>query len=353
VGNPDEMRSNRMQATLDALRFRVTEPEPGLPEALDGAVITVLNEEAVAAAALGNKGGINVIVTYEAFGAKMHGLVRQEIIFAEQLNAAGRPPGWLSVPLVLTSHTWENAKNERSHQDPALAEALLGEPADVSRVLFPVDHNSAAVVMASVYRTRGQIWTLVVPKGSLLDLFTPDEARALLRDGALRVDWAGHRPDEARVVLTAVGGYQLREALRAGRRLAERDVPHTVVCLLEPGRFRRARSPREAQHAAAPEVVDRLYPAAVPARVFLTHTRPEPLLGTVAPLATERTRALGFLNQGGTLSVEGMLFVNRATWAHCVEAVAAVAGLPRADLLTDDEIAALEHRAVPDGILAQ
>jgi hypothetical protein len=91
----------------------------------------------------------------------------------------------------------------------------------------------------------------------------------------------------------------------------------------------------------------------VPARVFLTHTRPEPLLGTVAPVATDRTRALGFLNQGGTLSVESMLFVNRATWAHCVEAVAAVAGLPRADLLTDDEIAALEHRAVPDGILAQ
>ena len=140
VGNPDEMRSNRMQRTLDALKFRVTAPEPGLPEAVDGVVITALNEEAVASAALANKGGLNLVVTYEAFGAKMHGVVRQEIIFADEQHAAGRPPGWLSVPLVLTSHTWENAKNEQSHQDPMLAEALLGEPSDVSRVLFVADH---------------------------------------------------------------------------------------------------------------------------------------------------------------------------------------------------------------------
>jgi len=49
------MRSNRMQGTLDALKFRVTAPEPGLPEALGGAVITALNEEAVASAALGTR----------------------------------------------------------------------------------------------------------------------------------------------------------------------------------------------------------------------------------------------------------------------------------------------------------
>ena len=116
VGNPDEMRSNRMQQTLDALKFRVTAPEPDVPEDIQGAVITALNEEAVASAALANKGGINIIVTYEAFGAKMHGIMRQEIIFAKHCKEAGRTQNWLSVPLVLTSHTWENGKNEQSHQ---------------------------------------------------------------------------------------------------------------------------------------------------------------------------------------------------------------------------------------------
>jgi len=354
VGNPDEMRSNRMQRTLDALRFRVTAPEAGIPEAVDGAVITALNEEAVVSAALANKGGINIVVTYEAFGAKMHGAVRQEIIFADEQNAAGRPPGWLSVPLVLTSHAWENAKNERSHQDPMLAEALLGEPSDVSRVLFVADHNTAAAVMEGVYATRGQIWTLVVAKAAAIpDLFTPEEARRLLRDGGMRLVWAGHDPDHARIVLTAVGGYQLVEALAASARLAERGVAHAVVYLLEPGRFRAPRNEREARHLAPAALRAQLYPESVRPRLFLTHTRPEPMLGALAPLSTGiRTVGLGFVNQGATLDVDGMLFVNCATWAHALDAASRLLDVDRDELLTADEQAALDHRRSPAGVIS-
>ncbi|MGH7393499.1 MAG: xylulose 5-phosphate 3-epimerase, partial [Candidatus Rokuibacteriota bacterium] len=353
VGNPDEMRSNRMLRTLEALKFRVTDPEEGIPESIGSAVVTALNEEAVVSAALGNRGGINIVVTYEAFGAKMHGVVRQEIVWADQKNAVGRPPGWLSVPLVLTSHTWENAKNERSHQDPMLAEALMGEPADVSRVLFAPDHNAAAAVMEAVFQTRGQIWTLVVPKlDSVPVVLAPGAARRLVADGAIRLDGAGHRAAEARVILTAVGGYQLVEVLRASERLAARDVAHAVVAMLEPGRFRAPRGPREAAHAAPAAVRAQLYPDHVAARVFVSHTRPEALLGTLAPLVTgPSTAGLGFRNQGATLSVGGMLFVNRATWAHCLDAVAVVCGLDRAALLSPDEMAALDHRASPHGTL--
>jgi phosphoketolase len=353
VGNPDEMRSNRMQRTLDTLKFRVTAPEPGLPEAVSGAVITALNEEAIASAALANKGGLNIVVTYEAFGAKMHGAVRQEIVFADEQHAAGRSPGWLSIPLVMTSHTWENAKNERSHQDPMLAEALLGEPSDVSRVLFVADHNTAAAVIEGVYATRGQIWTIVAAKAAAIpDLFTPDEARQLLRDGGMRLPWAGHEPDRARLVLTAIGGYQLVETLAASARLADRGVAHSVVYLLEPGRFRAPRGEREARHAVSAALRERLYPDAVAARIFLTHTRPEPMLGVLASLAAgDRAVVLGFVNHGATLEVEGMLFLNRATWAHVVDAAARVIAVPRADLLTDDEQAALDHRRSPVGVI--
>ncbi|HEU4368686.1 MAG TPA: xylulose 5-phosphate 3-epimerase [Methylomirabilota bacterium] len=353
VGNPDEMRSNRMQRTLDALKFRVTAPEPGIPEAVDGAVVTALNEEAVACAALANKGGINIAVTYEAFGAKMHGAVRQEIVFADHLGRAGRPPGWLSIPLVLTSHAWENAKNEQSHQDPAMAEAMLAEPSHVSRVVFPLDSNTTAAAIREVYRTHGQIWTLVVPKGSSIpDLFTGDEAEALVRDGAAVLPWAGFRPEHARVVLTAVGAYQLVQALRASERLAVREVAHAVVAMLEPGRFRRPRDERERAHAAAAEVVQACYPDAVRARVFLTHTRPESVLGALGPLHTgPDTVGLGFINQGGTLSIEGLLFVNRATWAHAVEAAARLLGLPREQVLDEPERAALDGRASPEGVI--
>jgi phosphoketolase len=347
------MRSNRMQTTLDALKFRVTDPEPGIPEDTHGAVVTALNEEAVASAALANKGGINIIVTYEAFGAKMHGVVRQELIFANHCRESGRLPGWLSVPLVLTSHTWENAKNEQSHQDPAMAEAMLGEASDGSRVLFVPDHNTAAVVTRGVYQTHGQVWTLVVPKmEGVADLFTPEEATRLLDQGALRLDWAGHDAARQRLVLTAVGAYQLEEVLKASARLRERDVPHSVVCMLEPGRFRAPRSEGERAHAAPAERRGELYPDGVPARIFVTHTRPEPLLGALQPLNTgQHTAGLGFVNHGGTLSVAGMMFVNRCSWAHVVDESARLLELSRQDLLTGEELAALDGRASPEGVL--
>ncbi|HWV58499.1 MAG TPA: hypothetical protein VNZ57_13680, partial [Longimicrobiales bacterium] len=319
VGNPDEMRSNRLVRTLELLKFRVTDPEPEIPEAIDGAVITALNEEAVIAAALANKGGISLAHTYEAFGPKMLGAMRQEIIFADHCARAGREQRWISIPLILTSHTWENSKNELSHQDPAMCEALLGEPSHVSRVVFPADFNTAAAVLGAVYRSRGQFWTIVATKqDTAADLFHPEDVERLLEDGALHLDWAGHRTGEARLVLTALGSYQLEQTLRASLRLAERDVPHRVNYMLEPGRFRAPRSEREAAHVTSPDVVHTLFPDGAEARVFITHTRPEPLLGVLQPLNTGagRCRGLGFIGEGGTLTPEGLLFVNRCTWAH-------------------------------------
>jgi len=354
IGNPDEMRSNRLIKTLEYLKFRVTDPEPGIPEDIYGAVITALNEEAVASAALANKGGINLIHTYEAFGTKMHGVIRQEIIFTDHCNELGRRQGWLSIPLILTSHTWENAKNERSHQDPSMAEAMLGEPSDVSRVLFVPDYNTASVVVHHLYQTHGQIWTLVVPKiDTIPDLFTLDEATLLLKKGALRLDWLCHNLEEQRIILTAVGAYQLEEVLKASARLKQKDVPHSVVYMLEPGRFRIPRNEREEAHLSPAQFQAGLYPDSVPARIFVTHTRPEVLLGVLQPLNTGfgQTGALGFINQGGTLNVPGMLFVNRCSWGHILMEVARILGMFQEELLTSNELAALEGKASPEGIL--
>jgi phosphoketolase len=354
VGNPDEMRSNRLIRTLERLKFRVTDPEPGIPEDIHGAVITALNEEAVASAALANKGGINLFHTYEAFGAKMHGVVRQEVIFADHCNEAGRSPGWLSVPLILTSHTWENAKNERSHQDPSMAEAMLGEPSDVSRVLFVPDYNTASMVMHHLYQTHGQIWTLVVPKSEVIpDLFTLEEASVLLEQGALRLDWACHDLHRQRVILTAIGAYQLEEVLKASGRLQERNVAHSVIYMQEPGRFRIPRSNREMTHVISAQLQAELYPSSVSARIFVTHTRPEILLGILQPLHTGfgQISALGFINQGGTLNVPGMLFVNRCNRGHILLEVARVLGLVQEELLTPEELSALKGKTWPEGIL--
>ncbi|HAR95704.1 MAG TPA: xylulose 5-phosphate 3-epimerase [Deltaproteobacteria bacterium] len=354
VGNPDEMRSNRLIQTLEYLKFRVSDPEIGIPEDIHGGVITALNEEAVASAALANKGGINLMHTYEAFGPKMHGVIRQEIIFTDHSNQAGRMAGWLSVPLLLTSHTWENGKNERSHQDPSMAEAMLGEPSDVSRVLFVPDYNTASWAMHEIYGTHGQIWTMVVPKADgVADLFTEAEAANLLRYGAIRVEWSSSKADVSRVILTALGAYQLEEVLKASERLHERGVPHSVISMLEPGRLRPARSNGERAHRVPEEYEKELYPDAVAPRVFVGHIRPEILLGTLADLHTGRrtTRGLGFINHGGTLSTSGMLFVNRCSWCHILREVADVLGVAPEGILTGEEMAVLEGKMSPEGIV--
>jgi len=131
-----------------------------------------------------------------------------------------------------------------------------------------------------------------------------------------------------------------------------RDMPHAVIYMLEPGRFRAPRNAGERLHAAPEALRAQLYPDDVPARVFVTHTRPEPLLGMLQPLHTgAQTVALGFINQGGTLNTAGMLFVNRCTWAHIVAQVVRLLGLVGEELLSAEEWVALEGKRSPEGIV--
>lgn len=341
IGNPDELASNRMTGALARCRHRVTDPEVGNAEAVDGQIITALNEEAVACAALANKGGLNLVVSYEAFAVKMLGAMRQEIIFARHQKDAGQPPQWLSVPFLLTSHTWENGKNEQSHQDPTLCEALLGEMSDTSIVRFPVDANSATACLSDAYQRRGELHALVVPKGELPVFLNGAQAQQLVQDGALRLKGKAGSP----LQLIAVGAYQLVEAHKAWQRLQERGIDAELLVLLEPGRFREPRDPEEALALAPLSVREALFGNTACARLLLTHTRPEPLLGVLQPLDNNpawRLRALGYRNRGGTLNVAGMLYANRCSWVHALAACADALKLPRSALLGAEELAVLE-----------
>lgn len=340
IGNPDELASNKMGDTLELLKHRVNEPEPGVPEDLHGVVITALNEEAVAAAALGNKGGLNLIVSYEAFAMKMLGLMRQEIIFARRQRESGHPPNWLPVPLIVTSHTWENSKNEQSHQDPSIGEALLGEMSDTSRVLFPVDGNTAVAALRDVYSGRGQLACVIVSKRDVENRFDADAAHALVRDGAAHL--IGD-PADADVQLIAIGAYQLDEVVKAHAHLLRLGRRSCVTVILEPGRLRIPRDSIEAAFVDDDATVQSLFPPNLP-RVIVTHTRPEPMLGLLRRIdgGAARTRGLGYICRGGTLDVAGMLFANRCTWAHAVDAAAGVAGWNREELLDPIRRAAVD-----------
>lgn len=338
IGNPDELASNRMVKALGRYKHRVLNPEPFNAEAVDGSIITALNEEAVACAALANKGGINLVVSYEAFAVKMLGAMRQEIIFARHQKEAFQQPQWLAVPFLLTSHTWENGKNEQSHQDPTLCEVLLSEMNDTSVVRFPADANSALACMADVYQQRGELHTLVVPKGELPVFMSGEQAAQLVRDGAIRL--AGQK--NSALQLIAVGAYQLVEAQKAWQRLQESGITAELIVMLEPGRFRIPRDTEEANVMASESVKDDLFGYSHASRITLTHTRPEALSGALQPLNNGRFRVLGYNNRGGTLNVPGMLYANRCSWVHTLAACADALELPRSALLHNNELAVLE-----------
>jgi phosphoketolase len=304
----------------------------------------------VVCAMLANKGGLNLSVSYEAFSIKMLGALRQEIIFARHQKEAGQKPEWRSMALISSSHLWENGKNEQSHQDPSLAEILLGEMNDVSRVIFPADANTAAAALIDVYAHQGQLANLIIPKRPVAKVFAPEQAQQLVEQGAILV--AGEA--DSALQLVAVGAYQLEQALLAWQRLADKGVAASLVYLQEPGKYRLARDQYEAEQLASEEVKNALFPESVRARVFAVHTRPEPLLGHLRSLdlGPNKTSALGYKNRGGTLDVNGLLLANGCSWAHLLAELARLSGANLADWLTADELAAINGTAPLTNLLA-
>lgn len=345
VGNPDEMRSNRMNLTLDTLLHRVTAPEEGVAEAPLGSVITALNEEAVISAALANKQGINLAVSYEAFAVKMLGAMRQEMIFSRRLTESGRTVNWISVPVILTSHTWENSKNEQSHQDPSLSEAWIQEMSDVAPVYFPFDSNTAIQCLSHIYSTRGRIAAVVIPKNKTRTETDRRGAELAIRDGVAVLN----QDSESRIQLIAIGAYQLQEVQRAAKRLRAQGIPCSVVAIVEPGRFRAARDDIEADYTHDTELIDTLIPYCAQ-RIVVCHTHADVMTGVLRNLDTgsKNTRFMGYRNRGGTLDVFGMLYANGQSWAHILDEAAMLLDDISVDkLLANEEIAALRGASNP------
>lgn len=339
VGNPDEMRSNRMNKTLDLLQHRVTTTEMGIAESLLGSVITALNEETVVSAALANKQGISLVVSYEAFAVKMLGAMRQEIIFSRHLSETGRAPQWISVPVLVTSHTWENGKNEQSHQDPTLCEAWLQEMEDVAPVYFPFDALTAAETMISIFGSRGKIATVVAAKNKSLILSNPTQAKSALENGALLLS----HDNKAQIQLLAIGSYQLQAVLRAAECLRKAGIFCSVVAIVQPGRFRLARDSKEKQEVHTVQAIEKIIPL-VEKRIVVTHTHAEVMAGILRTLDTgiHNTCFMGYHNRGGTLDVFGMLYANQQTWAHIVVEALDLLNVSASRVLNEQQLAAIE-----------
>ena len=203
--------------------------------------------------------------------------------------------------------------------------------------------------LKACYGNLGTIWNLVVPKSTMPAVFDGKQAAALVQDGAICV--RGNCASDLQLV--ACGAFQLQQALKASDRLKEKGVAHSLIYLLEPGRFRIARDEFEQNIQADPQVLDSLFPARVQQRVFMVHTRPEVILGhcRMLDLGPQRTVALGYVNQGGTLDTEGLLFANRCTWADALAALARLSQRDPLEWLSAEEWAAIRGEGDPYDVI--
>jgi phosphoketolase len=279
----------------------------------------------------------------------MLGAVRQEIIFARGKKERGYRQGWLGIPIVVTSHTWENGKNELSHQDTTFCEALLGEMSDTSRVLFPADANTAVAALRYVYRQRGEIACLVVAKREVPNVFAAGAADAIVATGAGHVSGFD---GAAQIQLVAIGAYQLQQCIWAAARFAKSGIRVLVTCVVEPGRFRMARDRIEADFVASDTDLAAFFPIDLP-RVIVSHTRAEPITGVLRRIyhGPKSTRFLGFKNRGGTLDTAGLLFANGTTWAHIVHQGCEAMAIDIAPHLSVEELKAVAFEGDPQIIM--
>ncbi len=123
---------------------------------------------------------------------------------------------------------------------------------------------------------------------------------------------------------------------------------------MEPGGSRTRRKDGEAEHIVPEAVRDVIVPPASRHILMMSHTRPEVMLGTLQPLWSGKSvKALGFINQGGTLDVEGMHFVNGCSWAHILRETATLLGINEENILSDEECQALNGTRSPDGVITK
>ena len=241
---------------------------------------------------------------------------------ARRQREVGQPPRWLPVLLVVTSHTWENSKNEKSHQDPTIGEAL-GEMSDTARVLFcRWQYRGRRAARRSCRARPGRL--VVCPSARRRGLRRGAAQRLRATAARSSIRW---RPTQ----LVAIGAYQPTPRS-----------PRSATCRARPARLRergararRPRVPRDAIEAAF--VVDdaRVRRCSRRSRRACSSATPAPSRCWACCDASTRPRAHACwaTSAAAVRPTPGMLSANRCTWAHAVDACTAVAGWPREELL--------------------
>ena len=160
---------------------------------------------------------------------------------------------------------------------------------------------------------------MTIPKQDMATVLSSEQAKQLVDCGALTLE----EDNSVDVQLIAVGAYQLQVCQEVAQRLREKNIGCRLTYLLEPGRFRIPRDEHEERFVSTSVQQAELFDDAIGLRIFVSHLRPEVLLGVCRPLDLGRDRCLafGYRNRGGTLDTQGLLKANGCNAESIVEAI--------------------------------
>jgi hypothetical protein len=316
----------QLPAAYDLLGERCAWPLQQTGYQMAGAVVESESGLEMVSVALGNQMGLNlVLLDSRKLPSALDPLLLSSR-FARAQAMIDEPAPWLGIPL-LTSCDWWNAGVDSAPYLLAFTETLLAQPADQVRVMLIPDANTAMACLKACYGEFGVMVQLLLPADIASLCLDARQAEQLVAHGALCL--AGNCA--ADVQLVACGAQALQVAQTVSLRLRAHDVSHSLVYVLEPGRFRQPRDNREQEHQADASLVDTLFPHHVRQRLVLTDLCPEVLISQCQPLdlGPQRTAILGYNRQYPDRS--GLDDVN------ALRVLADLCGLPTNSWLTEGE----------------
>ena len=223
VFGPDETKSNRLQAVLEAskktwMADMLPEDADGGELARDGRVMEMLSEHTLEGWLEGYllTGRHGFFSTYEAFVHVIDSMFNQHAKWLDiSVDIPWRAP-ISSLNLLITSTVWRQDHNGFTHQDPGFLDIVVNKSPQVSRIYLPPDVNTLLCVANHCLSSKDYVNVIVADKQRHLQFLDMESAVKHCARGAGIWDWAsndqGSEPD---VVMVGCGDVATREALAA------------------------------------------------------------------------------------------------------------------------------------------
>ncbi|MEV6851597.1 phosphoketolase family protein [Actinoplanes sp. NPDC051411] len=311
---PDEVASNRLQATFEATdrTWTAATTSDDDHESPDGRVMEVLSEHLCEGWLEGYllTGRHGVFTSYEAFIHVIDSMVNQHAKWLKVTrNIPWRRPV-ASLNYLLSSHVWRQDHNGFSHQDPGFIDHMVNKKAEVVRVYLPPDTNTLLSTMDHCLRSRHYINVVIAGKQPAPSWLTMAEADLHCRRGLGIWEWAstdaGSSPD---VVLACAGDVPTMESLAAADILRQR-LPELKVRFVNVVDLMRLQPDTEHPHGLSDREFDTVFTADRPV-IFAYHGYPS----LIHRLTYRRTNhanlhVRGYKEEGTTTTPFDMVMLN-------------------------------------------